>query len=181
MNKWITSDLHHWHKNIIKFSPKREHFDSVEQMNEFLIEEWNNKVKPDDIIYHLGDFCFAGKTKVTDILDRLNGQKVFILGNHDYKLKSLYQEYGQVEHYMEIKHNDVKVCLMHYPILAWNQQGRGSVMLHGHCHGMLKPDHSKGRILDVGWCNHGKILSLDEAVQECLNKDIVSVDGHSVV
>ena len=176
--EYITSDLHFFHKNILKFSPKRECFKDINHMNEVLIQEWNLKVSEQDTIYHLGDFSFAGREKTRSLLARLHGNKAFILGNHCYKLKGLYEEYGEVYDCLEIKHKDVKVCLMHYPIAAWNGQGRGSVMLHGHCHGSYQ---GEGRILDVGWCKHGRILTLDSAVQWCINRDIVVVDHHKII
>lgn len=178
MNKFITSDLHFWHKNILKFSKDNRPFSDIEVMNSYLIDHWNDTVKENDTVYHLGDFSFAGKQKTRDILDRLNGKKVFILGNHCYHMASLYGEYGEVIMYKEIKHYGAKVCLFHYPIAAWNGQGRGSVMLHGHCHGSYQ---GKGRTLDVGYCKHGRILSIDEAVEWCLNRDIEVVDHHKLI
>ena len=55
---WFTSDTHFGHKNIIEYCKRP--FSSVEQMNEMLIKKWNNKVKVDDIVFHLGDFSFRG-------------------------------------------------------------------------------------------------------------------------
>lgn len=83
MTTFIMSDLHFSHKNILKFNPETRQFRDVDHMNESIISEWNTKVKPDDTIYHLGDFAFAGNTKKREILDQLNGKKIFILGNHD--------------------------------------------------------------------------------------------------
>lgn len=178
MREYITSDLHFWHRNILEFSSENRPFESIEEMNEHIIHHWNNKVNKEDVIYHLGDFSFAGKSKTRGILDLLNGKKVFILGNHCYHMDGLYREYGEACHYKEIKNSGVKVCLFHYPVSAWNQQGRGSVMLHGHCHGSYQ---GEGRILDVGYCKHGRILTVDEAVESCLDRPVVVNDHHKVI
>ena len=68
MNTFFISDLHFFHKNIIKYSNRP--FSSVEEMNESLIKEWNYIVKPNDVIYNLGDFCFSDIEKLESILSR---------------------------------------------------------------------------------------------------------------
>ena len=83
---FFTSDSHFCHSNIIKFCDRP--FKDVEEMNEILIDNWNKTVGPNDIIYHLGDFCFAGSAEWHSILGRLNGRIHLILGNHDEKLRT---------------------------------------------------------------------------------------------
>ncbi len=84
MNIFVTSNTHFNHKNIIKYCHRP--FKDVEEMNEAIISNWNNSVTNDDIIYHLGDFCFGAKEELKQIFNRLNGQKYLIMGNHDKKL-----------------------------------------------------------------------------------------------
>lgn len=84
---YFTSDTHYFHKNIIEYCNRP--FNTVEDMNEYLIEQHNARVKPEDTLYHLGDFCFGGVQKWNSILDRLQGKIVLVKGNHDWKnLKS---------------------------------------------------------------------------------------------
>jgi len=84
---WIVSDTHIGHKSILKFEPKRleqmkkEGF-SEDQHDEWIIKKWNETVKPDDVVLHLGDFAF---TAVADNLEKLNGLIILALGNHDAK------------------------------------------------------------------------------------------------
>jgi calcineurin-like phosphoesterase family protein len=86
---FLTADLHLGHANIIKYCKRP--FKDVAHMNESLIRNWNQRVKPDDVVYHLGDFCFKNssdkgegqRTSAFDWLNQLTGQKVFIRGNHD--------------------------------------------------------------------------------------------------
>ena len=80
--KFYTSDLHFGHKNIIKYENRP--FNSVEEMDEELIRRWNNKVGKNDEVYILGDFAFASGRRVNELLDRLNGRKYLLRGNHDH-------------------------------------------------------------------------------------------------
>ena len=165
---WITSDLHFWHNNILRYNPVTRVWNTVEEMNIALIEEWNSKVAKGDIIYHNGDFSFGSPAKTEEILRQLNGQKVFIEGNHDRgKNRTLLKKYGEYHTYKEVNWvspdgKKIKVCLFHFPMEEWNVKHHGSIHLHGHCHG-TKPRW--GRRLDVGYDSLGKIYSLDEVCQ----------------
>ena len=74
---YFTSDTHFHHEGIIKFCSRP--FKNVEEMNEALIANWNRVVRPEDIVFHLGDFCLGGSAEWTGILERLNG-KIYL--NH---------------------------------------------------------------------------------------------------
>ncbi len=86
---FFTSDTHFGHENIIKYCNRP--FKSLEHMNETLIKNWNERVKPTDTVIFAGDFCFTNthnheegtRTKPIWYKDQLNGEKVFIEGNHD--------------------------------------------------------------------------------------------------
>lgn len=78
---WITSDQHHGHTNIIKYENRP--FNSIEEMDEYLIYNWNSKVKKHEKVLILGDFSFYGKKKTKEILNKLNGYLSIVLGNHD--------------------------------------------------------------------------------------------------
>ena len=83
---WLTSDLHFNHKNILKYEPETRPFETVEEMNETLFNNWNSVVGNEDTVYVLGDF-FMGKTdKISEIINRLNGKEIVLVsGNHDTK------------------------------------------------------------------------------------------------
>lgn len=147
----FTSDLHFFHKNICKFSGRPWDY---EENTEKLIEIWNNNVKPGDTCWHLGDFFFVGKNKASkcrEVLEQLNGTIRCIQGNHDPSdLMNALLESGHIEtldKMKEIKINKTKVVMCHYPMVVWNQSHRGSIQLHGHCHGSL---HNFGKSIDVG-------------------------------
>lgn len=78
---YLISDTHFNQKRIIDYENRP--FNSVEEMNRQLINNWNNIVSKEDTIYHLGDFASGNKSEVKNIFDQLNGYKVLIKGNHD--------------------------------------------------------------------------------------------------
>lgn len=78
--KYFTSDFHFNHANVIKYCNRP--FETVDQMNEVLLKAWNEVVKPEDTVYFLGDFCFNPQ-KALEWLSKLNGEIIFISGNHD--------------------------------------------------------------------------------------------------
>jgi calcineurin-like phosphoesterase family protein len=147
---WFTSDSHFGHANIIKFC--RRPFDTVDDMNDVLIRRWNEVVKPEDTVYHLGDVSLKISTpKTISILKQLNGIKRLLIGNHDHhhlKNQSFRDCFEQIEHYYELKHNGKLYVLQHYPFLSWNGSNRGSVNLAGHRH--LLQQESNILRFDVG-------------------------------
>jgi calcineurin-like phosphoesterase family protein len=84
-NVFITADTHFGHANIIRFCDRP--FFSVGEMNEALIKNWNDTVKPDDQVFHLGDFAFRrsgiSEKEIIEWRRRLNGKISLVLGNHD--------------------------------------------------------------------------------------------------
>ena len=81
MKTWFTSDTHFGHENIIRYCNRP--FNSLRMMDEVLANNWNARVKNDDIVIFLGDFCFRGESKPSVYLDKLNGHITFLRGNHD--------------------------------------------------------------------------------------------------
>lgn len=88
---FFTSDTHFNHANIIRFCNRP--FKDVSHMNEAIISNWNRVVGPEDIVFHLGDFCLGGSAEWINVLNRLNGKIYLISGNHD--IKNLRQNYTQ--------------------------------------------------------------------------------------
>lgn len=78
---FVTSDTHFHHAAVVEYCKRP--FTDVEAMNEALIANWNARVRPEDEIIHLGDFAFGPRSKLAPTLERLNGHKTLVRGNHD--------------------------------------------------------------------------------------------------
>lgn len=133
MNYYI-GDLHFNHKNIINLDSRP--FNDIEEMEDILIKNWNSVVKSNDHVYILGDFCWGKVDKWVELLDRLNGLKYLIIGNHDdFKtVNKIRYKFVGVYNYLEIKDQGYKLVLCHYPIASWNGMYRGTIHLYAHVH-----------------------------------------------
>lgn len=154
----FTSDLHLGHANIIStcgrnYASCGEDFDTVEEMNEFLIRKWNEKVKEDDEIYILGDLSYRSNISAKSYLKRLRGRKHLILGNHDFKwqknISNMNYYFESVSNMEIIRLEEKLITLCHYPLLEWNGSGRAndqkkssSWLIHGHIH------NNKGKVYE---------------------------------
>lgn len=127
---YFTSDLHFGHYNIIKYCNRP--FKSVEDMDETIINNWNNIVKEDDNVFILGDITLSSQSVAEKYLERLKGNKYLIIGNHDMIQKSNMLIWEK--DYCELSHKCKLFVLSHYPFLEWNGMYRGSIHLHGHQH-----------------------------------------------
>jgi calcineurin-like phosphoesterase family protein len=131
---FFTSDTHFYHSNIINFCGRP--FKNVEVMNETLIANWNSVVGPDDIVFHLGDFCLGGSAEWTNILNRLNGKIYLIVGNHDIKnlRQGYYSLFEHIAMQMHIEVGKQKIYLNHCPFLCYGGAYRDTWQLFGHVH-----------------------------------------------
>jgi calcineurin-like phosphoesterase family protein len=132
METYIVSDTHFGHANALTFmrgdgNPLRP-FSSVEEMDETIIQNWNSVVRPTDKVIHLGDVVI--NKKFLPILNRLNGKKKLIMGNHDEASVETYREY-----FYDVKAYRVfdAAIMSHVPIHT-AQLGRFSANVHGHLH-----------------------------------------------
>jgi len=153
-NIFFTSDHHFGHKNIIKYSNRP--FDSVEEMDELMIQRWNEKVSIEDEVYHLGDVGLSSPNKLRNILDRLNGKIYLIKGNHEKSALECHARFEWIKDYHELIVKDADfergqqlLVLFHYGIREWNSSHWGSYHLYGHSHGTLE-DISTSLSFDVG-------------------------------
>ena len=141
--RFYIADCHFYHEALNTKMDKRG-FASAEQMNEYMIQRWNEKVRNCDETVILGDFSFGDAMQTNSLLKQLNGKKYLIEGNHDRYLK--YRRFDKnlfewIEPYKEIHDNGRKVILSHYPIMCYNGQYRlnekgepKTYMLYGHVH-----------------------------------------------
>lgn len=131
MNFYI-SDTHFGHSNIIRYDNRP--FDNAEQMDECIIDRWNEVVSDEDTVYILGDFSWHKEKETLEILDRLAGRKILIKGNHDRVSPQIARRFVKTCDYLEINDEGTRVVMSHYPMPFWNGQFRDSVHLYGHVH-----------------------------------------------
>lgn len=175
MTTWFTADLHLSHANIIKFSNRP--FSSVEEMDETLIQNWNSKIAQFDHVYFLGDFAFCSSEKAQRFLDRLNGVKHLIVGNHD-KTTVLLNGWDTIDHFKEVKVEKQNITLCHYAMRVWNKSHYGAWQLYGHSHGSLEDDPNSLSI-DVGVdCHNFRPLNIEDVSRIMKKKNWKPVDHH---
>lgn len=178
MNKiFFTSDTHFGHKNIIEYEDRP--FSSVEEMDKELIKNWNEKISHNDSIYILGDFAFCGKEQALNILDKLNGKKYLIKGNHDRLVndKDIAEKFEWIKDYFVLKYNKQKIILFHYPIQVWDCQHHGAIHLYGHVHSNKENNHPLLHNLENAFnvgvdVNEFKPISLEELLSRKSSKKI---------
>lgn len=160
MSTLFTADSHFGHRNILKYDKTRNHFTSLEEHDEHLIEQWNQTVGPGDTVYHLGDFTFSSDWK--KYYDRLKGNIHLILGNHDKKFPG---GFASIQDVLYLKNENL--FLSHYPHYSWNKSYHGVIHLFGHVHETFKfvpgLDPMTNKNLNVGVTWHKfRPISLDE-------------------
>ena len=143
--KYYISDLHLFHENAIKYDHRP--FDSIQEMHEVIMKNWNDRVTNGDIVYILGDISLRGKNEdFIAFVARLKGRKVLVKGNHDDLSDYRYQQlFTEICDYKEIQDSVGKekygLILSHYPIFSWNNMGRGKILLYGHTHITAEDDY----------------------------------------
>ena len=148
---YFTSDTHFGHTNIIRYCGRP--FETKEEHDRVLIENWNNKVQPQDVVYHLGDFGFGTPDDLRKIAARLQGKIHFIRGNHDKPtiLDVIGGRFASIKDVSIIypRYDDKKITifLSHYAHRTWFKSNHGSWHLWGHSHNNLPPH---GLSFDVG-------------------------------
>lgn len=208
-NLWFTSDTHYNHANICRGTTEwkkdgENHFrdfDTLDHMNQVLVNNINSLVQCDDVLIHLGDWSFGGFDKIEEFRSRIACKNIHLtFGNHDHHIKNnkdgVQDLFSSVHDYLELDirrpSNQYKgvmdkfrfIC-MHYPIASWDGLGRGTPHLHGHVH--LPPNRrvGKGRVMDVGVDGNNLYpTSLDEVRGIVFKQPIDSFldkDHHTIV
>ncbi len=168
---FFTSDCHFGHENILKLCSRP--FDSVKEMNEALIANWNQKVKGNDTVYILGDMFYRYHGDCADILRRLKGKKRLVLGNHDTSWTGrtdLAKYFLSVEPMQEVSVQGRLAILCHYPLVTWKKE-QTSLMIHGHIHNDTARDFwpllaARENVLNAGCEVNGYApVTLDELME----------------
>jgi calcineurin-like phosphoesterase family protein len=146
---FLVSDTHFGHTGVCRFTrndgvTKLRPWDDPDEMDEEMIRRWNDRVRPNDKIYHLGDVVINRKALKT--LARLNGDKVLIRGNHDIFRDDEYREYFRELRAYHVMNGTI---LSHIPLHP-ESLGRFGVNIHGHLHAnrVMLPGFG-GKIADI--------------------------------
>lgn len=190
---YFTSDYHFGHKNIAgpkvsRWDSGYRTFDSVEDMDDELLYQTNSLVKPNDVLYYLGDFTFDHK-KIQHYRNKINCKTIhFIRGNHDPKQNHRLLDFHSIHDLLEVELNNHKFILCHYAMAIWNKSHRGSIHLYGHSHASAenKLDNlfPNRKSMDVGVDNAYRLLgeyrpfSIDEVI-EFTDNGGCSIDHHA--
>lgn len=165
---FFTSDTHFGHQRIIELCDRP--VTSVDEMNEVMIERWNETVKSTDTVIHFGDVALGKIAESLPLVGRLNGTRFLIPGNHDRifsgeKQKQrdrFFPEYLKVfdeimPEITELSVGGQKVMASHFPYTGDSHgpdrhadkrpEDNGLPLIHGHVHDAWK---ASGRMLNVG-------------------------------
>ena len=153
---WVTADTHFGHQLMAKLRP----WDTIEEHDEAIIDNWNSLVAPQDRVYVLGDLCMNRRHVGT--ISRCNGKKVLVKGNHDiFKLKDYLPHFDDIRAYIvKPKHG---LIMSHIPIHPQSMGTRYRLNVHGHLHEyqVLEESHdSEG--FPLGADPHYRCVSLEQ-------------------
>ena len=176
-NIWFTSDTHFCHDKDFIYTPRG--VSTMEDMNELIVENWNKLVGIEDTVYHLGDIALKDTTAAVKQINRLKGNIVWFLGNHDSpnRVREILADCPNVKLHRDryattIKLNDLEFYLSHYPTLTANFDqkhfSRHVISLHGHTHQHDNwMDKTNPFLYHVGLDSHDmKPVHIDEVITD---------------
>lgn len=137
---FFTADTHFGHEWIVGFNNRP--YSSIKDMDQGLIDNWNEVVPRDGLTFVLGDIGFTSEERIVEIFNQLQGHKILIRGNHDknYKEQTLQAIFSEIHELLYIRVTDERaekfnyMVLCHYPMLDWVSSFRGAWQLFGHVH-----------------------------------------------
>ena len=170
MKRYVLADTHFGHRNIITYENRP--WSDTDSMREGLILNWNKVVKADDLVYVLGDFTLSrDKEMISSILNRLNGRKILVMGNHDTRKPKDYIECGFEVATRKPMMVEPGVILMHEPptedLIVPEYK-----FIYGHVHGKWCPAD------DYGNCKCVSVERIDYTPID-LDKLIASLNPNS--
>lgn len=171
---YISSDTHANHVNITRGTStwpadgefKLRDFDTPDEMTRYMADQFNSIIPEDGILFHLGDWSFAGVHNIELFRKMLNVKELHLItGNHDEHIEEIIDEERQIgaydhlftsrQKYLEVYIGKINLVLMHFPLQSWNNVGRGAYHLHGHQHWSGGNRFGNGRMMDVGVDGNG--------------------------
>lgn len=136
LDHFFAADLHFGHESIIRLCNRP--YDSVEEMDESIITNWNNTIPHNGVVHVLGDFLYKSSKPASYYLKRLNGKKHLIFGNHDNIDCRSDPMWASVNESKFLKIDGNRFYLNHYPLREWPGYWGHTHHLFGHTHNTLK-------------------------------------------
>lgn len=175
---YFSSDWHLQHRNILTYDPRP--FNTIEEHDETIINNYNSTVKAKDNFYFLGDFAFChDDKKIESYLSRLGGNKFFIRGNHDHtRTRKLFSKYGTyLGEQSKVKIEGQEIVLNHYKMYVWDKKHHGTWHLYGHSHGTAE-HFENGKSFDVG-INCSNYFPIEfSTVKNIIDKRVDTLNDH---
>lgn len=187
---WLTADIHSFHNNLCEGSSKWDDksecrpFSNAREMNEVVLSNINEVVKPNHTLINIGDVCLGRLDDFTKFLSKINCKNHhLIFGNHDkryYFVDSFTRLFASTQFYLEFysffDKDKWHINCFHYAGRVWNKSHHGSILCYAHSHGSLP---SFGRSLDVGVdTNDFRPYLLADIINWARQRKIEFVDHH---
>lgn len=180
-------------------------FESQPAHDAGIVANINARVRPNDILFMLGDFCLNTTVNQFDIyLDHINCRNIYSLwGNHNnphekavfrkgmtgervgpFHVETYPYQYKNmiyVGHYVEAAVNGQMIVMAHYPFYVWNEMQHGAWMLCGHSHNgceLSRAETLTGKILDVGVDGHACMPWSFDEIRAVMNKKQIMTNDH---
>lgn len=171
---YVASDFHLFHTNIIKYCDRP--FADADEMNRTLVDNWNDTVSDDDVIFFLGDFIFGRNSKnaAREVWAGLNGKKkYFLMGNHDHRIKNFCEDVvAENSHQtVEVSYRGLTFTLSHRPVSQFST----NFHIHGHSHGNNE-GFFRRHVFDASVDNTDfKPIHVDDVLRRIIqqNKDVI--------
>lgn len=163
---FCVSDFHFQHTKILEYQARTRPFQSLEEMHEILVFNFNSTVQPEDKVFLLGDFSFGNYETAKYYLELLNGYKILVRGNHDRsKARMLEMGFNEVYDYegleltADVNGKSYTFTLSHFPynvsglpekdnertyLHKYYPKNMGNILLHGHLHSSPENKIKKG-------------------------------------
>lgn len=184
-NLFVTSDSHYAHTNIAgptvsKWPSGYRNFVSTREMNDVIVQSYNDVVGENDILIHGGDWSFGGEDKIEEFRRRIKCKNIYLIfGNHDHNIRRKYRHlFAGTYDLLEISVERQRIVFCHYAMRIWNKSHHGAWHLYGHSHGSL-PDDPNSMSFDIGWDVWHKPLSYYEIEKEMSKKTWKQLDHHN--
>lgn len=169
MTRWLTSDLHIGHANIVTYCDRP--YADVDEMNADLVRRWNERVASGDVVYILGDLALGKLEESLAIVGTLNGTKILVPGNHDRMFRCQGTKWTNVcKRYISAGVDSIageqielvigghQTLACHFPYAGDSKDGHedrfadhrpkgNGRLVHGHTHGKWR---CNGNMVDVG-------------------------------